>query len=51
MPSPLNRRVSRSEYGELVDYALTLGVKNAFIQSEGSADESFIPPFDLEGVL
>lgn len=51
MPTPLDRRVTRSEYGELVDYALNLGVKNAFIQDDGTADESFIPPFDLEGVL
>ena len=51
MTAPLNRRVTRSEYDELVDYALTLGVKNAFVQAEGTADESFIPSFDLEGVV
>ncbi len=47
MQSPLNRRVTRAEYDELVDYALARGVKNAFIQSEGTADESYIPPFNL----
>lgn len=51
MLPPLDRRVSRGEYDELVDYALSLGVKNAFIQSPGTADESFIPPFNLEGVI
>ena len=51
MKKPLNRRVSVSEYDELVNYALKLGVKNAFIQERSSAAESFIPPFDNTGVL
>ena len=50
MPSPLNRRVSRDEYRELCDYAVKIGVKNGFTQDFESAEESFIPPFDLEGV-
>ena len=50
MPKPLNRRVTAAEYRELVDYAVALGVKNAYIQDIGSAEESFIPPFDLTGV-
>ncbi len=50
LPSPLCRKVSAKEYDELVDYALKLGVRNAFIQDTGSADESFIPPFDYTGV-
>lgn len=51
MTPPLDRRVTRSEYDELVEYALSLGVTNAFIQAEGTADESFIPPFNLEGII
>ena len=50
MPSPLNRRVSRDEYSELCDYAVKIGLKNGFVQELGTADESFIPPFDLSGV-
>ena len=50
MEKPLDRRVSRAEYDELLEYALKLGVKNAYFQSEGTADESFIPPFNLDGV-
>ncbi len=50
IPHPLNRRVTRAEYDELVDYALKLGVRNAFIQERESASESFIPPFDLTGL-
>lgn len=42
---PLSRRVSAAEYDELVDYAMRLGVKNAFIQERDSANEAYIPPF------
>ena len=47
---PLDRRVTRAEYRQLVDYAISLGIKNAFTQDWGTAEESFIPPFNLEGV-
>ncbi len=46
----LDRRLTRREYGRLIDYALRHGAENAFIQEEGTAEESFIPPFDLEGI-
>lgn len=46
----LNRRVSHKEYNTLVDYCLSLGMENGFIQEGETASESFIPPFDLEGV-
>lgn len=51
LPPPLNRRVTKAEYRELVNYAISLGVKNAYTQEFGCADESFIPPFDNTGVL
>ena len=47
----LRRSVRRKEYDALVDYAIALGVENAFIQEGSAADESFIPAFDYEGVL
>ena len=50
MPSPLDRRVTREEYRQLVNYALDLGVTNAYTQDFGTAEESFIPPFDNSGV-
>lgn len=46
----LNRRVTRREYGRLVDDALSLGVELAYVQEGGAARESFIPAFDFEGV-
>ena len=45
MKSPLNRKVTSEEYNQLLDYALKLGVTNAFIQERKAASESFIPPF------
>lgn len=50
MPPPLHRRVTHAEYDELCDYAVRLGVKNAFIQERESVGESFIPKFDNTGV-
>lgn len=46
----LDRRVTKREYDMLVDYALSLGVENGFIQEGKTAQESFIPSFDYEGV-
>ncbi len=50
MIPPLNRRVTRSEYLDLLDYADRLGVKNGFTQDFGTATEAFIPEFDNTGV-
>ena len=46
----LCRRVTKREYESVVDYALSLGVKNAFIQEGDTAKESFIPSWDMEEV-
>ena len=46
----LDRKVRKSEYDRLVDYAIELGVENGFIQEGETATESFIPDFDMEGI-
>lgn len=46
----LNRRVTRREYERLIDFAVSLGVENGFIQEGETAKESFIPAFDGEGL-
>ncbi len=46
----LNRRVTKREYNALIDYAINLGIENAFIQDGKAADESFIPDFDGRGI-
>ena len=46
----INRKVKKFEYDRLVDYAISLGVENGFIQEGETAEESFIPAFTNEGV-
>ena len=47
----LARRVTRREYGRVVDYAIELGMENVFIQEGPTAEESFIPAFDGTGLI
>ena len=48
----LNCRVSKHSYKKYIDYALDIGVENAFMQEKDVAKESFIPDFgSREGVL
>ena len=46
----INRTVTRREYERLIDYAIKIGITNAFIQEGDVAKDSFIPAFDCEGV-
>jgi len=46
----LNRKLSKTEYNRVVDFAINLGLVNGFIQDGKSAKESFIPNFDISGV-
>lgn len=41
----LNRKIDMKIYDEVIDFAVDLGIENAFIQEEESASESFIPEF------
>lgn len=43
-------KISSKEYEKLADYALRIGIENAFLQEGEAASESFIPEFDLTGV-
>ena len=42
----LNRKLTKKEYEEVVEYASNLGITNAFIQEGDSSGESFIPDFN-----
>ena len=42
----INRKLTREEYDDVVNYAVDIGVENGFIQEGETAKESFIPPFD-----
>lgn len=46
----INRVLDDEEYQQVVDFALELGISNGYIQEGETAKESFIPPFDNEGV-
>lgn len=46
----LSKKVTKKAYDVLVDYAIDLGVEQAFIQEGETAKESFIPEFSYEGV-
>ncbi len=45
----LGRSITRREYDKVIDYALEIGVKNAYIQEGETNKESFIPDFDGQG--
>lgn len=47
--SALNRRLTESEYDDIINYALSIGIKNAYIQDGETQKESFIPEFNGEG--
>ena len=46
----LQRRLTTYEYQKVIDYALALGISQAYMQVGKTAKESFIPAFNLEGV-
>ena len=47
----LRRRIRRREYERIVEYAISMGVENAYIQEGAVARESFIPVFDGTGLI
>lgn len=46
----INRKLNQKSYDTLVDYAISMGLKNGFIQDFDSANEEYVPDFDLEGI-
>lgn len=46
----ISRRLTSFEYRSVVNFAEQIGVKNCFIQVGKTADEKFIPKFNLSGV-
>lgn len=43
----LGRCITQEEYDDVIDYAIDIGVENAFIQEGDVAKDSFIPDFDM----
>ena len=48
--SELNRRITEREYEKVLLHLENSGFENCFIQMGQSAEESFIPAFDLSGI-
>ena len=46
----LGRKLTAEEYDELVNYAISIGVTNGFIQDGETASQSYIPAFDGTGL-
>ena len=45
--SELKRKITKREYNTLIDYALSLGIENMFIQEDLSSSEEYIPKWDF----
>lgn len=43
----INRKITDDEYDKVIEFALSLGIENAFIQEGDTASESFIPDFTI----
>lgn len=46
----LGRRIFTYEYRRVVDYAISLGLEEGYMQQRSSAKEEYTPAFDLDGV-
>ncbi len=46
----INKKISKKYYDAIIDYAISIGIENGFIQEDGTAKESFIPTFNYEGI-
>lgn len=46
----INRRLTTFEYESVVEYALSLGLENAYVQERRSASEEYVPDFNGAGV-
>lgn len=46
----INKPLNSKHYDSLIEYCLDIGIKNAFIQDEGTDEKSYVPEFDLRGV-
>ncbi len=51
LPKPIDRRITKGEYGRALDYAIDKGFENVFIQRRDSADISYTPDFDGEVIF
>ncbi len=46
----IDRRLTKREYGRVVDHLFKLGLDEGYVQELSSADERYVPAFDLTGL-
>jgi putative pyruvate formate lyase activating enzyme len=46
----INHTLNPRHYDTLINYSLSIGVKNGFIQEDETCSESFVPEFDMRGI-
>ncbi|MCX7885261.1 MAG: radical SAM protein [Caloramator sp.] len=46
----INRKIDRRHYESLIEYAVSKGLKNGYIQDYESSTEKYVPDFNFEGV-
>lgn len=46
----INKPVNPKLYESFIDYCISIGITQGFIQEEGTVKESFVPKFDMRGV-
>lgn len=46
----INKSLNPKHYESLINYALDLGIENAFVQDSGTDSVAYVPDFNLEGV-
>ena len=46
----IDRRLTKREYNRVVDHLMRLGLDDGYVQELSSADERYVPAFDLTGV-
>lgn len=47
----INKSLNPKHYDSLINYTLDLGVKNGFIQDSGTDSITYVPDFNLDGVI
>lgn len=46
----MNRKISKKEYDEIINYFFEIELKNGFVQEQDSASSDYTPSFDLTGI-
>ncbi|AND86207.1 radical SAM protein [Clostridium tyrobutyricum] len=46
----LNKPLNPKHYDKMIDYCISLGITNGFIQDSGSSSRNFVPDFNLSGI-